>query len=316
MTMPFDVVVVGNVGIDTNVYLRSDEINWDVEANFTDNRDYVGQAGGYTSRGFAQLRRTTAFVGYVGHDYHGQMIRDAFAHDGIDTTALFVDPAGTSRSVNMMYRDGRRKNFYDGKSHMQLQPDLAVCSDVLARARLALFHLPNWARHLLPVAKQHGVTIACDLQDVVAVNDPYRQDFIAHADIVLCSAANHGDPTDLISTLLRAHPHQIVIVGMGARGCALGTRDGVTFFPAVDGDEPISDTNGAGDGLAVGFLTSYVLDNYSLADAIRRGQIAARHTCALKAMTSQLITPEQLEERWQRDHGAASKRNSNTAAHG
>ncbi len=316
MTTPFDVAVIGNVGIDTNVYLRGTDINWDVEANFADNVDYVGQAGGYTSRGFAQLRRTTAFIGYVGDDPHGQIVCDAFARDGIDTTALFIDPAGTSRSVNIMYSDGRRKSFYDGKSHMQLQPDLAVCSEVLARTPLALFHLPNWARHLLPIAKQHGVTIACDLQDVVAIDDPYRQDFIAHADIVFCSAANHGDPTDLIAMLLHAHPQQIVIAGMGARGCALGTRDGVTFLPAVEGDAPIIDTNGAGDGLAVGFLTSYVLDGYKLGDALQRGQIVARHTCTLKGTTSQLITPEQWEEHWQRDHGAASNRNSNNAAHG
>lgn len=92
--------------------------------------------------------------------------------------------------------------------------------------------------------------------------------------------------------------------------------DGVTFFPAVDGDDGIIDTDGAGDGLAVGFLTSYVLDGYDLADALRRGQIAARHTCTLKATTSQLITPEQLTQRWQRSHAAASKRNSNNAAHG
>jgi len=50
-----DVVVVGNVGIDTNVYLAGNEINFEVEANFTENLDYVGQAGGYATRGFAQL---------------------------------------------------------------------------------------------------------------------------------------------------------------------------------------------------------------------------------------------------------------------
>ena len=51
----FDVVVVGNVGIDTNVYLPGSDIDFSVEANFTENFDYVGQAGGYASQGFAQL---------------------------------------------------------------------------------------------------------------------------------------------------------------------------------------------------------------------------------------------------------------------
>jgi hypothetical protein len=46
-----DVVVVGNVGIDTNVYLaRPPDLSQ--EDHFTENVDYLGQPGGYTSRGF------------------------------------------------------------------------------------------------------------------------------------------------------------------------------------------------------------------------------------------------------------------------
>jgi sugar/nucleoside kinase (ribokinase family) len=76
----------------------------------------------------------------------------------------------------------------------------------------------------------------------------------------------------------------------------VGTRDGaVRFFDPVPLDEPVVDTNGAGDGLAVGFLTSYCLDGYGLEDSILRGQIAARYSCALKADSSHLITREQLE---------------------
>jgi len=84
----------------------------------------------------------------------------------------------------------------------------------------------------------------------------------------------------------------IVVAGMGARGCALGTRDGLRYFKPVSMAAPVIDTNGAGDGLAVGFLSSYVLDGYSLEDSVRRGQIAARYTCTQKASSAHLITPE------------------------
>ncbi len=294
-----DVVVVGNVGIDTNVYLPGADVDLTVEANFTENLDYVGQAGGYASRGYAQLGKRTAFVGYVGDDYSGRFIRQEFACDGIDTTALFVDPEGTSRSINLMYRDGRRKNFYDGKGHMQLRPDLDLCRAVLTRARLAHFHIPNWARHLLPIARDAGLTIACDIQDVVTLDDPYRQDFVRYADILFFSAVNQGDPSPLIERFLEMRHDQIVIAGLGADGCAVGTEAGIRFYPAVDMEQPVIDTNGAGDALAVGFLSSYVLDGYSLANAVLRGQIAARHVCALKASSSSLITPAQLDRHFQ-----------------
>src|SRR5512136_3342781 len=141
MPKHFDVAVIGNAGLDTNVYFHSDEPDFSREANFTENLDYVGQAGGYASRGYAQLGKRTAFIGYVGDDFGGRFIREEFARDGVDLTALFVDPAGTSRSINFMYQDGRRKNFYDGKSHLQLQPDRVVCRSVLAQARLAHFNI-------------------------------------------------------------------------------------------------------------------------------------------------------------------------------
>jgi sugar/nucleoside kinase (ribokinase family) len=296
----FDVVVVGNVGIDTNVYAYGDDIDFSIEANFTQNLDYVGQAGGYASRGYAQLDKKTAFIGYVGDDYQGCFIREELARDGIDTQAVFIDPCGTSRSINFMYRDGRRKNFYDGKGHMQLQPDLDACKAVLAEAKVAHFNIPNWARYLLPLAKELGVTIACDLQDVVSVDDAYRRDFVEQADILFFSAANYPDPAPLIEAFMQTSRVQIVLVGMGAQGCALGTRDGVQFFEAVAMDVPVIDTNGAGDGLAVGFVTSYVLDGYSLSDSVWRGQIAARYTCTQKAISSNLIKLGQLD-RYARD---------------
>lgn len=295
----FDVVVVGNVGIDTNVYAYGNDIDFTVEANFTENLDYVGQAGGFASRGYGQLGQRTAFIGYVGDDYSGQHIRDVFAHDGIDTRGLLVDPAGTSRSINFMYRDGRRKNFYDGKSHMQLTPDLELCRAILSTAKLAHFNIPNWARQLLPIAKELGLTVACDIQDVVRADDPYRQDFIDHADILFFSAANHPDPRPLIDTFLHAKPSQIVVVGMGAQGCAVGTATGIQFFPPVTLDTPVIDTNGAGDGLAVGFLSSLVLDRYGLEAAVQRGQITARYTCTQRASSDTLINREQLESYFQ-----------------
>ena len=160
---------------------------------------------------------------------------------------------------------------------------------------MAHFSIPNWARHLLPIALELGLTIACDIQDVIAIDDAYRQDFVEQADILFFSAVNQADPAPLIEAFLALNPAQIVISGMGARGCALGTCKGVEYFAPVEMDAPVVDTNGAGDGLAVGFLTSYVLEGYSLHDSIQRGQIAARHTCTQRASSSSLITAGQLE---------------------
>jgi sugar/nucleoside kinase (ribokinase family) len=290
-----EIVVISNIGIDTNVFLYGADVDFSVEANFSDNRDTVGQAGGYSSRGYAALDRRVAFIGHVGDDPNGHFVRATLAADGIDSRALFTDPTGTARSVNLMYRDGRRKNFYDGKGHMSLLPDLAIGREVMTGARLAHVHLANWARHLLPVARELGLVVACDLQDVVDPADPYRQAFIDAADILFFSAANYDDPTPLISRFAAGRPERIIVAGMGARGCALGAGGVVRFFPPVGLPAPVVDTNGAGDSLAVGFLCSYVLDGYSPEDSILRGQIAARHACSLRGTSDGLITAGQLD---------------------
>jgi len=295
-----EVVVIGNVGVDTNVYLHGETIDLSREASFTENLDCVGQAGGYTSRGYARLGYRTAFIGHVGEDPAGRQVREELAGDGIDLTALGLDPAGTARSVNLIDTRGRRKNFYDGKGHLSLRVDPELCRPLLARARLAHVHLPDWARHLLPLAaelrRQTGLVIACDLQDVTDPDEAYRQDFVAAADILFFSAVNHPTPDPLIEAFLGRRPEAVVVAGMGAAGCALGTREGgIRYFPAVELPAPVVDTNGAGDGLAVGFLTSHILEGRGLPDAILRGQITARHTCTLRGTSAELITREELE---------------------
>ncbi|HEX3759886.1 MAG TPA: carbohydrate kinase family protein [Kofleriaceae bacterium] len=293
-----DAVVVGGAGVDTNVYLAGEDVDWSVETNFTRNVDCVGQAGGYASRLFARLGKRTAYIGPVGDDHNGRLVRDTLARDGIDLGGLFVDAGGTNRSVNVMYRDGRRKNFYDGRGSLTLQPDLALCRRVLARTRLAQFSIVHWARQLLPVARELGVTIAVDLQDVVTADDPYRQDFVDGADIVLFSGVNHPDPEPLIAAYRRRNPRAICVVGMGPRGAVLGTADGVRWFGPVAHEQPVVDTNGAGDSLAAGFLASYLLDGFAPGDAVQRGQLLARHTCTLAAGDDGFLTRRELDERF------------------
>lgn len=292
---PAEVVVLGNLGVDTNVYLPPQASPGSAETTFTEDLDCVGQAGGYASLGYTRLGRRTAFIGHVGDDAAGRLCRDTLTAAGVDLRALFLDPGGTARSVNLMAPDGSRRNFYDGKGHARLHPDPAVCRTVLAGARLAHVNLAAWTRDLLPVVRELGLTLACDLQDVADPGDPYRAPYIREADILFFSSANHADPEPLIRAFLAVRPGRIVVAGLGPRGCVLGTRAGLQRFPPEALDRPVVDTNGAGDSLAVGFLTAHVLEGRPLETAVRRGQLAARHACTLRGTSDGLITAQELE---------------------
>lgn len=294
MTAP-EVVVLGNVGVDTNVYLPPAGLPGSTESTFTENLDCVGQAGGYASLGYARLGRRTAFIGHVGDDAAGRQVREVLGAAGVDLRGLGVDPAGTARSVNLMAPDGSRRNCYDGKGHQRLRPDPALCRGLLAGARLAHVNLAYWTRELLPLARELGLILACDLQDVVDPADPYRAPYLREADILCFSAANHPDPDPLVRAFLALRPGRIVLAGLGARGCLLGTAEGIRRFPPESGDRPVVDTNGAGDSLAVGFLVSHVLEGRPLEASVRRGQLAARHACTLRGTSEGLVTLAQLD---------------------
>ncbi|MBN2460134.1 MAG: carbohydrate kinase family protein [Candidatus Cloacimonetes bacterium] len=292
-----DVVVLGAVGIDTSVYLMADDIDFQVEANFSENIDTIGQAGGYAARSFNRLGKRTGLIAAWGDDYPGAYIREQLHSEGIDISGCFIDPAGTKRSINFMYKDGRRKNFYDGKGAMAIKPDLAKCRQILSRTKLVHVNIVNWTRYLLPLMKELELTIAVDLQDMIRVDDPYRQDYLDHADIIFFSAVNFPDDLHkVITKILERKNIQFIIAGNGSRGVTLGCWSGVYDFPAVDLPFAVIDTNGAGDSLAAGFLSSFVLDGYNRNDSLFRGQICARYCCSQKGNSNELITRKQLDE--------------------
>lgn len=274
-------VVVGAVGIDTNVYLAGGRIDWDVESNFAVTVDVTGQAGAYAARGYVGLGMATTLIGAVASDDAGARVRHDVATWGLDAVWL-TDPRRTHRSVNLVYGDGSRKNFYDGGGSMDIG-DPGLPSDVFAAATIVHVHIEDWCRHLLRAARASGALVGCDLQDVADLDDPYRQDFVHGADVLFFSGVDQPDPAAAARELLRRSAGQAVIAGLGSHGALVATVDGVTQLPPVVMDEPVVDTNGAGDSLAVGTLWSLAVDGADPITSVQRGQVAARWMCRQRA---------------------------------
>ncbi len=278
---PGRITVVGNPGLDTLVVLAEDDPDLAADGHFVRNVDTVGHAAAFTARACARLGHDTRILGSTGGDVIGEMVRGVLAADGVDTSLVFDDPAGTARSVNFIRPDGRRTFFYDGGSHMTLRPPEPAVAAALSGTDLVFASLPNWARGVVRRARGRGLPVAVDLQDVRDPADPYRADFIAAADYLFASAAHLGDPVAAATSWFAAGPAALVVFGMGPRGALLVRRgDGgpptVTHAPAPELDLPIVDTTGAGDSLATGFLDGLLFGGLSIADALHRGQVLAR----------------------------------------
>jgi sugar/nucleoside kinase (ribokinase family) len=274
-------VVVSAVGIDTNVYLAGGDIDWTVESNFAVTADVVGQAGAYAARGFTSLGMATTLVGVVGDDAAGEHVKRTVARWGIDATWL-ADPLHTHRSVNRVFGDGSRKNFYDGGAATEIVIP-ALPDALFAGAMVVHVHLEDWCRHMLAPARASGALVACDLQDVADLDDPYRRDFIAAADVLFFSGVDQPDPAAAAQQLLASGPAQVVVAGLGGSGALVATQEGLSRFPLVAMDEPVVDTNGAGDSLAVATLWSMGVLGSAPEAAVQHGQIAARWMCTRRA---------------------------------
>lgn len=320
-------MVVGAAGVDTLVYLADDRPDFTRDSTMVRTVDAVGHAGGYSSRGFARLGRRTGFIGILGNDWAGQLVRSAFAADGVAIAAEAVDPTGTARSVNLMTPDGRRRAFYDGRGHDAVAPP-AGASDVLAAGpRLALFHLSDWCRRVLPDRSIPGLLVATDLQDVADPDDAYRADFVRASDVLFASAAHLPEPEQAAQRwLARATGPtgtgpRLVVVGMGSRGALAITEQVAVQVPPPALDLPIIDTNGAGDSLATGVL-DYLLrvvvgdslqpwrdvaqaEEQALRSALTFGQCLARWTCAIRG-SDRLATRTDAERLLRAADGRAS----------
>jgi sugar/nucleoside kinase (ribokinase family) len=276
--------VVGNPGLDTLVLVDEDDLDLHADGYFVHNVDTIGHAPAFVARGLARLGHDVRLLGAVGDDEIGRMVTSVLAADGVETGPLFTDPTGTPRSVNFVFPDGRRTFFYDGGSHMTLQPPSELVERALSDADLVVSSLPNWGRHVLASARRRGIPIAVDLQDVRTADDPYREDFVRAADYLFASAAHLSDPEAAAARWLATGSAHSVVLGQGAGGALLvertpeGPRARQQPPPDrshVDGLALI-DTTGAGDSLAIGYLDGIMAQHTLPWRALLRGQALAR----------------------------------------
>jgi sugar/nucleoside kinase (ribokinase family) len=286
------VAVAGAFGIDTNVYPAGDKVG--AEMTFAHTADGLGGAGCYSALASAALGARTRAIAALGADRFGAWIYEALAEAGVEVTEL-RDPGGTHRSVNIVAGDGSRRNYFDARSVADTVVDLEACRRAFEGADVAHVHLDDWCRRILPLAREAGSIISCDLQDVTDIDDPYRADFVAAADVLFLSATNLDDPGASALELAQRRDGRIVVVGAGAEGCLVAHGGRVQHHAAVDlPGAPVVDTNGAGDNLAIGFLVAHVLDELPLERSVWQAQLGARWICSQLGDRKRPVTREAL----------------------
>lgn len=226
--------------------------------------------------GAARLGVRTAWIGRVGADEFGALVRQTLAGQGVDTTGVVTDPEAPT---GLMIKERRtaavtRVSYRRAGSAGSRLACGDIDGEVLDAARVLHVTgitpaLSGTAREALRAAVERaragGVLVSVDVNHrerlwpaTVAVEE-YRWLaahcdllFVAEAEAALLAGAGHADPVGALAAL---GPTEVV-VKRGARG-ASAVIDGERFEApvfAVSSLDPV----GAGDAFAAGYLAERI----------------------------------------------------------
>ena len=221
-------------------------------------------------------------IGCVGNDAHGQALREALAHDGIDTAALRTDDAEPTGTALILVEDsGQNRIVMIPGANAKVAIDEAALRHRLQGAAflVAQFESPM-DQVALAIATAHGAGCKVLLNpspvqpiagalwpciDTLVVNEIEAQ--------ALCGqAADSPHEAAAAGQVLRAKGIARVVVTLGARGAVAVDADGARHHPAPK--VKAVDTTAAGDTF-LGALAVALGEGQAFDEAVRLGIRAA-----------------------------------------
>ena len=223
------------------------------------------------------LGHSTAFIGKVGCDMHGDFLRGVLEGEGIDCTGLISDPkyfttlafvalaptgertfsfarkpgADTQIEPGELARDviADSRVFHVGSLSLTDEPARSATLEAIACARDAgctLSYDPNYRANLWP-----SVEVACErMRSIVS-----SMDLMKISDEECGLMTGESDPVAAARVLLERGP-KVVAVTLGGSGALVATREGTREVPGFPAE--VVDTTGAGDSFWGGFLAAFL----------------------------------------------------------
>lgn len=274
----FDVVALGELLIDFTENGVSEQGNPVLEAN----------PGGAPCNVLAMLNKLgkkTAFIGKVGNDTFGYMLKKVVEESGTDVTNLVMDNAvNTTLAFVHTYPDGEREfSFYRNPgADMMLTKD-EVREDIIKAARI--FHFGTLSsthegvraatRYALDVAKENGLLISFDpnLREPLwsSLADAKREieyglskcDILKISDNELEFMTGTDDYSKGVKMLREKYDIPLIFVTLGKDGSRAYYKDIMVEAPPFTEVKTIEKT-GAGDtfdGCALGYILEHGIEN-------------------------------------------------------
>jgi sugar/nucleoside kinase (ribokinase family) len=287
--MPYDVVGVGANSVDFVYRLPSFPSPDTVFAKLRIS-DHLTSCGGQVATALATcaaMGLRTSYIGTIGSDRHGMLMREELARRGIDTTHAVARNAANPFAVILLDdRHGERVVLWHRVAAMVLSP-AEVDRASVSTARLLHVDDVDLAAsvHAANLARAAGKPVTSDIEratdDIRALVDAVTIPIFAeHVPAELTGETNLRRALER----LRKPHHTMLCVTLGARGALLVAGHEVIHEPGIS--VRTVDTTGAGDIFRGAFVYA-LLAGSQPREIVRFANAAAALSCArVGAMSS------------------------------
>ncbi len=235
---------------------------------------HPGGAPANVAVGVARLGAKSAFIGKIGDDFHGEMLRKVLEDNNVDTSGLLSDESVfTTLAFVQVDENGERTFSFARKpgadtriSWEEIEEKQIENSKIFHTGSLSLTHEPaaSATRKALEAAKKAGVIVSYDpnyraslWKDEKTAVEAMRS-LIPCADLMKISdeetalLTDQPNPIDAARALIDQGV-KIVAVTLGAEGSLIANREGYRVVPGFK--STVADTNGAGDSFWAAMLS-------------------------------------------------------------
>ena len=290
-----EICVLGDAAVDLIVHLPENRHGERVMAHVP--ALYPGGSGANTAVALARLGISTQFIGKIGNDHYGQIIRKDFSNENVGVDQLITDiQLSTICVFAFIDQDGERYLWEwprDHKAYTSISFDEINLHDIKKAGWLHITGLllskesngRKTALDILTWAKSNGIISSLDLNLRVNENTidcRYREillSAISNSDYILGSREEFAllddshDWQNLAKNL--ANFGKVVVVRNGKGGSILLSK--YQRLSSIGFHVDVVDTVGAGDVFNAGFIAA-LLKNHDFATALQWGNAVAGYT--------------------------------------
>ncbi|KAH7293586.1 hypothetical protein KP509_28G031900 [Ceratopteris richardii] len=266
-----------------------------------------GGAPANVSVAVSRLGGHSAFIGKVGDDEFGHMLKGILVHNGVDSSGVRFDTnARTALAFVTLQDDGERSfMFYRNPSADMLLQESELDTDLLRKA--SIFHYgsisliaePCRSTHLaaMKIAKNSGALLSYDpnlrlplwpsaeeaRKGILSIWNEADIIKVSDDEVQFLTSGEDPDNEDVVRQYLWHPGLKLLLITMGQAGCKYYTK---TFHGQVPGFKVSAiDATGAGDAFVGGMLSQLVGDTTLYQDEERLRE-ALRFANACGALTT------------------------------